>query len=671
MRPDLSDRVLIRLLGGAALVLVCYFTFVRPVLPASWRTPGSEPLYLTGAFGALLLLVSLGFVAVKRGGRGDLAPAWFVAHVVCATVGTVLVAVHSAGYLRRPAALLLVALLGLIALGVRARLGIAPRIAATFATKQAGFVPAVPGSRRVLAALIERKRGLLASIDAEASEATFSPTLAHWWKAPLATLRYARLAHEEMRMIGARKSVGLEQAWWRPLHMALAWLFVLGVPIHVLTVTFFAGYVAGGEPITWWYLAAWERAGDGRLALMIDLERCTGCKSCEAACKQEHRLGPGEYRNKVVWSGDATEPPLAFLTLACQHCERPACLRACPVNPKAIIEGSGDGRGAASRRALHRLRRVRHRLPLRRDGLRRRRPPRGEMRPLRRAPRARARPPPAQACARRTRYRFGHARASCSRARGPRAASRATTTTSCSAPRPSTSSALARRRDARGATRRSASGSVVPDARAAVSLWRRAERAQADRVVPGGCNICFNCCTTNFHFRGDELVKITGNDDDPLLRGRVCPKSQLTLQLYHNRTGCCLRRSASARAAKAASSAFLGAALDEIAAKIEGVRRSIGRRGASDFHRHAHRDARLAGLHAPVRADVGNAQQRGHRPVLRERQERRLRADPGAHRLRQQLHAGGHRLGASCTSTSATTRPRRARCTSAWSTTGG
>ena len=38
-----------------------------------------------------------------------------------------------------------------------------------------------------------------------------------------------------------------------------------------------------------------------RLALMIDMDRCIGCKSCEAACKQEHGLGPHEYRNKVLW----------------------------------------------------------------------------------------------------------------------------------------------------------------------------------------------------------------------------------------------------------------------------------------------------------------------------------------------------------------------------------
>ena len=50
----------------------------------------------------------------------------------------------------------------------------------------------------------------------------------------------------------------------------------------------------------------------GRLSLMFDLERCIGCKSCEAACKQEHGLGPGEYRNRVVWLPDGEAPGLDF-----------------------------------------------------------------------------------------------------------------------------------------------------------------------------------------------------------------------------------------------------------------------------------------------------------------------------------------------------------------------
>ena len=82
---------------------------------------------------------------------------------------------------------------------------------------------------------------------------------------------------------------------------------------------------------------------NARLALMIDLERCTGCKSCEAACKQEHRLGPGEYRNKVVWASGLEAAGLAFLTHTCMHCERPACVRACPVHPKAIEKDPGTG----------------------------------------------------------------------------------------------------------------------------------------------------------------------------------------------------------------------------------------------------------------------------------------------------------------------------------------
>ena len=44
-----------------------------------------------------------------------------------------------------------------------------------------------------------------------------------------------------------------------------------------------------------------------RLALRVDLDRCTGCKSCEAACKAEHGLSAGERRNRVVWLTNTEE----------------------------------------------------------------------------------------------------------------------------------------------------------------------------------------------------------------------------------------------------------------------------------------------------------------------------------------------------------------------------
>jgi hypothetical protein len=254
-RPDLPDLMLIWIVAGAALAVAAWFALHSTLQPA-WRTPGSPELYLAGVLGALLLLVSMVFVIVKRSGRGQLAPAWFVAHVLCGTLGTVLVLVHSAGYLRRPPALLLLALLGLIALGLWARVRLSSRMAATFATKQRAFTPSTT-DRAALAAVIERKRALLAALDPGAQEATFSPALAHWLRAPRATLRYLSLAREENGLVGTRASVGMEQAWWRPLHLAIAYLFVLGLVIHVITVTFFAGYVAAGGPITWWHLKAW------------------------------------------------------------------------------------------------------------------------------------------------------------------------------------------------------------------------------------------------------------------------------------------------------------------------------------------------------------------------------------------------------------------------------
>jgi hypothetical protein len=130
-------------------------------------------------------------------------------------------------------------------------------MAATFASKRTSFAPADPAKRQQFAQIIAAKRTLLSELDPAANEGTFSPTLSHWIRSPVLTWEYARLVREENRLMGTRASVGLEQAWWRPLHLALAYVFVLGIVVHVVTVTFFAGYVADGGPITWWHLKDW------------------------------------------------------------------------------------------------------------------------------------------------------------------------------------------------------------------------------------------------------------------------------------------------------------------------------------------------------------------------------------------------------------------------------
>jgi hypothetical protein len=255
-RSDLSDPTLIRMVAAATVAIVVWFAIHR-WLPENWRIPGSTELYLTGAIGAVLLLVPAAFAFAKRGGLTKHPVRWFNAHVACSCLGFVLIAIHSGGYLRRAPALLLLALLALAVLGVWARVRGSRRMAATFASRAPAFSVPDTDTRSRLREIISAKRRLVGDLDPQAREGTFSVTLGHWRQYPKLAYAYNKLAREEASLLGTRRMLPVSQAWWRPLHIALAWIFVAGLLIHVLTVTFFAGYVADGQPITWWHLTAW------------------------------------------------------------------------------------------------------------------------------------------------------------------------------------------------------------------------------------------------------------------------------------------------------------------------------------------------------------------------------------------------------------------------------
>ena len=59
---------------------------------------------------------------------------------------------------------------------------------------------------------------------------------------------------------------------------------------------------------------------------------CIACRACEAGCKQEFDLPVGVRRRRVIVQEEGKYPDVKsrYLSTACNHCEEPACMKACP-----------------------------------------------------------------------------------------------------------------------------------------------------------------------------------------------------------------------------------------------------------------------------------------------------------------------------------------------------
>jgi molybdopterin-containing oxidoreductase family iron-sulfur binding subunit len=77
--------------------------------------------------------------------------------------------------------------------------------------------------------------------------------------------------------------------------------------------------------------------------MVIDMDKCTGCGACVAACKTENNVAvqpPEEsYRNRsMFWmsmlkfvEGEYPDVTVRYVPRPCFHCDNPPCTRVCPV----------------------------------------------------------------------------------------------------------------------------------------------------------------------------------------------------------------------------------------------------------------------------------------------------------------------------------------------------
>ena len=88
-----------------------------------------------------------------------------------------------------------------------------------------------------------------------------------------------------------------------------------------------------------------------QLGFFVDLSKCTGCKTCQVDCKYKNDLEVGRnYRRVSAYAGGTwTEMHGAwqqdvfayYVSIACNHCEQPACIEACPKD--AYTKRTDDG----------------------------------------------------------------------------------------------------------------------------------------------------------------------------------------------------------------------------------------------------------------------------------------------------------------------------------------
>lgn len=65
---------------------------------------------------------------------------------------------------------------------------------------------------------------------------------------------------------------------------------------------------------------------------VINIKDCYGCKTCSVACKSEHQTAEVVTWRKVREFREDSPNQIDFISMSCNHCDDPQCLKVCPVS---------------------------------------------------------------------------------------------------------------------------------------------------------------------------------------------------------------------------------------------------------------------------------------------------------------------------------------------------